>query len=885
MFGRWVEWLRATFAGGSLDREMDEEMRFHLEMQARSHREAGLDPDEARRRARIEFGGLEGHREASREARPGRALDALVRDGRFGARSLMRRPGVSVAAVLTLGMGLGATTAVYSAVNRLLLHPLPFRDADRMVFVWQQDPAGRMETSPPREVAEAWKARSRTLAGATLWEGKSMRLGGGADARTVGVLQVESGYLGFFGETPAVGRSFTEAEVRLGSPRVVMLAYGTWQRRYGGDRGAIGRTVQLDGEPYEIVGVLPASLTRLPQAGDPEYAVPLRPAGAMVGDTSGRPRIETVSMIARLGPGTTAADATRELEGIRSGVSERAKVFEGWQPHLRTVTDFLDVDLRSTLLVLMGAVALVLLVACANVAALLLSRGAARSRELAIRIALGARRGQIVRQLLVECGILATAASAVGVALAMAGVALVRRFRPDQLASLDRVAVDGRAFAFGAIVGIGTLVVFGVLPALRASRVRPDDELKAEPVGSVSARGSGRFRSGLVAGQVALSVVLLVGAGLLSETLIRLHRVDPGFRPKGLVAARLSFPADAAPNDAELDRFTSDLVARARAIPGATEATVTGEIPLHYGFTSGTLEVDGARPGRDLENGIRAMARVPPDYFHVLGVDLVEGRTFLSSERGFDSNSRVVSASFARALAPGGQAVGMRFRLKQGEAAAPWQRVVGVVEDVAAFSLEGSGERYQIYAPLGAASLLHGDLWFVVRTAENEEAVLSRLRAIVAAAGDRAIVEEVLTGDGLLAKAVAAPRFYAVLLSLFALLALALTSVGLFGVLNHAVQARTREIGVRIALGAGGRDVRRLVLRQALVPAGVGLAAGLACSVAAARVLDRLLFGVEAGNAGTRVAVAFVVAATAAIAAWLPAARAARIEPVRALNE
>jgi predicted permease len=866
--------LRAVFQRDRLERELSDEIEFHIDRQTGENLRLGMSPDEARRQAVLAFGGVERFKEEARDERGARWLDAVTRDVLYALRSLRRRPGFTIALVLTLALGIGSNTAVFSAVDRLLWHPLPFPDADRMVFVWQRSPTGVMRTEPPIDVAEEWGA-ARSFESSVLFDGGTVFLGAAGESARVNGAAVPAEFFAFLGVRPVIGRTFTPDETSSGGPGVALLSEGAWKRRFGADRDVLGRTITVDGDPYAIVGVVPASLARLPLAGDAEVWLPLRPP-APTEEFAG------LSLLGRLRSGVEVEAAARELDSIRSQMVEATSWFAGWPAHIYRVPDFLQEDLRLTLLVSLGAVSLVLLVACGNAAGLLMVRGAARGRELAVRVALGARRGELARQLLIESGILAIVSALAGVILAVLGIALVAKLRPEDLTALDHVALDGRTLAFTAGLTVVTSLLCGIVPAVQASNVRPNAWLKADVPGSLGARRQAHFRTALVVMQVAFSAVLLVGTGLLLHTLVRLQRSDPGFRAAQLLVARLELPPPEVAADVNVETFVPELTARARLLPGATRAIVTPMIPLDYGVMGGELQADGVDLPPDAARAPRGYARVPPGYFEVLGIPLLHGRDFEPSDLGTGQHVRVASESLARLLAPNGNAVGMRIRFSE---TGSWATIVGVVADVAAASsLRRGRQPYQLYAPFEPANQLGHQLWLVVRTSSDPLDIRQLVRPLVTAVDPSVAVREVATGLDLLAGELTEPRFYTILLGVFAGVALLLSAVGLYGVLSHVVQQRTREIGVRMALGAAVAEVRGLVVRQAIAPAVGGLVIGLALSMIAARVVSSLLYEVAPADVVTRGIVAGVIVVTVALASWLPARRASRVDPVVALR-
>ncbi|MEJ2678595.1 MAG: ABC transporter permease [Gemmatimonadota bacterium] len=870
--------VRALVTRKRLDADLDDELRLHIELETEKNVRAGMEPAEARRRALVAFGGVERYREATRDARGVRGLEDVGRDLRYAVRGLMRRPGFTFAAVLTLALAIGANTAVFSAVNSLILHPLPFKDGNRIVYGWVTYPKSGVMVMAEPAVVDAWLTQSHSFAATTTYASGTVALGAGADSTDVGVDYIGADYLHFLDLRPVLGRGFTAAETAAGGPDVALLGYGEWKSRYGGSHDVLGRQLDLGGRPYTVVGVAPPKAGYLhSEPADADFFLPLR-RGAVLARDSAAPTY--IRMAGRLGPGVTVEQAERELTAIMARVKDTRMRLDGWQAKLMRQTDFLGDSLHTTLLVLMGAVALVLLIACANIGSLLLARGGARAREMAVRTTLGAGRGRLIRQLLTESMLLALAGGGLGVLLAEWGLHVLARTRPESLSNLDAVTIDHRALLFTAGVVVLTTLLFGLYPALRASGSAPASELKGGMAGEDVRRL--RLRAPMTVVEVALSVVLLVGAGLLVRTLFTLEHHDPGFRAEGLAAATFQYPKDRYPDEPSKQAFVDAVVARAQRLPGVTGATVAAQIPLNYVFMTGRLEVEGRAADSDAGQGMKSGAWVPPDYFKVLGIPLVEGHTFSSAPGDRDQRVMIVSRSLAHAMVADGQSVlGMHVRTSGQK---DWSTVIGVVGDVAAESVRGgAGDRYQLYFPFDPG-LFPWPQTLIVRTTGDARALAANLRTVIHATDPDMDVAKLRTAREMIHSSLSSPRFYATTLTGFALLALLLAAVGLFGVLSYGVQRRRHEIAVRVAMGASIGDVRANVVRQALVPVVIGLGVGIALSAAATQVLTSLLFGIGRMDPTTIAAVGIVVLFTALLASYLPARRATRVDPMVTLR-
>lgn len=638
----------------------------------------------------------------------------------------------------------------------------------------------------------------------------------------------------------------------------------------------LGREVDLGGRPRTVVGVAPPTAGDLRNgASDARFFLPLRREAVLAGDSTG-PKV--ISFTGRLRPGITVEQADRELTGIMSQVKDVQVPMNGWHAKLMRPQDFLGSSLHTTLLVLWGAVALVLLIAGANVGSLLLARAGARAREMAVRTTLGASRGRLVRQFLTESVLLALAGGGLGTLLGEWGLGAVSRIRPPSLSALDSVAIDHRALLFTAGVVFLATLLFGLYPALPASGSAPANELKT---GTGDDLRRARMRMPVTAVEVALSVVLLMGAGLLVRTLRTLDHQDPGFRADGVAMATFTYPEEGYADGASKQALAEKLAARARRLPGVTGVTVSASVPLDYGFLPGGWQVRERGGETDVAQGLMAGGWVPPDYFKVLGIPLLAGRTFDRATGDSGNPTVIVSRSLVRAMAPdGANVLGMHVRIS---AQSNWYTVAGVVGDVAALSMRGGdSNRYQVYFANDFSWQMTQIL--VARTSGDAVTLAAALQKIVRTADPNVRVTKAETARELIRGSLSSPRFYAMTLTGFALLALLLTSVGLFGVLSYGVQRRRHEIAVRVALGASITNVRAAVVRQALMPALVGLALGIALSAAATRVLTSLVFGVRRLDPTTITAVGVVILATALLAIYLPARRATRVDPMVTLR-
>ncbi len=866
-----LPWRNAS----EIDAELEEELQFHLDQRIAELTAAGMAPDAAREEAFRRFGNLEEARAYCRAQDRGRAEIVRRRDWLAGwgqdlgiaARQLRRAPGFTLVAVLTLALGIGANTAIFSVVHRLLLDPLPFPGGDRLVALMEVVGDAQIQISPWTETVAAWKVGTRTLEGIDQFGEQEVTLSDGASSELLDAGTITATLPAFLGISPALGRGFLPEETRPGGPAVAMLSYGLWQRRFGGSSDVLGATLTLDGTPRTIVGVIPRdfALPFMGGAGTHQLWMPLVP------DREGG----HTQAIGRLRPGVTPAAATAELTAITKSLTARDSTRSGFTARALTPKDLMADSLRKTLLLLFVVVGLVLLIACANVANLLLARASARHRELAIRAALGAGRGRLVRQLLTESVALALLGGAAGLLFAWCGLHLLLALRPESLSELDEVRLEPIALAWSFGLSLVTGLAFGLAPALFATDRTLTDALKSTPGGAGGQRSSRRWRAVLVAAEVALSVVLLVGAGLLIRTILRMQGTDPGFAPHNLAVVTLSEVPGVTLGRDEREAITRTLLAQIQALPGVIAAERAENAPPHGGAAFGQLEIEGRELGKDEQATLFGMVGVAPDYFKVIGQPVLQGTTFGPDTSG---NTILINATMAARYWPGTSAVGRHFRL---DPKSPWLTVGGVVADVRLPSRRLDIDDLKLYAPFSTA---YGVGLLVVRTAGDQAAVLGAIRRTVESSSTRLRLRRIETMDERLAAVLAAPRFSMSLFVAFAALALVLATVGLYGVISYSVGQRTREIGVRIALGADGGSVVGLVVRQGLGLTVAGVVIGLGVAALGTRAMESMLFEVDRLDPLTFGAVALLLFLVTLLASYLPARRAAAVDPVVALR-
>ena len=879
--GRW-RFRLPTRGRQQIARDVDDELAFHIEMCAQELAGRGVPRDAARAEAERQFGDLEGTRaycrdvDASLERRTRRAalMTELWQDLRYGARKLRTSPGFTVVAALTLALGIGANTAIFSVVHHLLLAPLPYPAAERLVIPWRLAPGGMM-MSPSRTVLDAWRVQDRVFERVELHGNGDFTLAGEGEPEVLRGSRVSPGFAAMLGARPLVGRAFTEEDARRGAAPVVAIGSGLWKRRFGGRADVVGRTVVVDDVARTVVAVYPSSFdgpVSFHQGN--ELWVPLpapRPGAKPAEDDYATP-------LARLRPGVADSTAESLLTRVAGEAAERTELHRTWKAKLMHPQEMRAGGARRALLVLLGAVGFVLLIACANVANLLLTRAGVRTKEIAVRVALGGGRGRLVRQLLVESGLLALLGGALGVLLAWWGVRAIVAVRPETLESLDRVRLEPAVLAFSAALSVLTGVLFGLYPALLATRSGVGELIRSASLGGGRAVGGRRFRGALVAAEVALSAVILVGAGLLVRTVVQLERVDAGFDPRNVLSVSVALPKSRYATDESRAAFQRELLEGVRTLPGVEGATLATGIPPRLGMLFGRVEVEGRALAADEQARPLAYNAVMPDYFRVMRIRVLEGRAFTDEDRGPKGRALILNASLARKHWPNESAVGKRMRLSEGD----YSTVVGVVADVAAGGLEASDEaRFQVYLPLGATD---PRTTLVVRTAGDPLAVVPLVKQRVLAMDRQIPLRDVATAQALLRQSISRQRFNMALLTTFAALALLLAAVGLYGVISYAVAQRTREIGIRVALGARPSSVQRAVVLEGVRMTAAGLVVGVAGALALSKLLASLLFGVTPRDPATYAAVAALLTVVTLVACWIPARRAAGIDPLAAIR-
>jgi putative ABC transport system permease protein len=859
---------RALTRQGRFERELDEELRFHLEMETATNVERGMSPEEARRKALLDFGGVEKVKEDCRDEDRLRWIETLAQDLRYGARLLRRSPGFTAAAVLTLALGIGANTAVFSVADAVFLRPLPFAEPERLAAVWLNGPGHSISQASFVELREA----SRSLADVAAYSAWGFTLTGSGEPEMLKGARVSANLFRLLGARPALGRAFLPADGEPGRGQAALLGDGLWHRRFGADPKVLGRTITLNGESYTVIGVMPAGF-HFPSRDFSDLWLPLAIDPAAEEFKAGY-----LTLIGRMAPGVTAAQATEEVRAIARRILEREPDgdTEESAPVVAPLQAEMAGDLRPALLVLLAAVGSVLLIACVNVANLLLARASVRRQEIAVRLALGAGRRRLLRQLLTESVMLGVLGGAAGVLLALAGVGPLAEGVTAGSPRLTEVAVDGRILLFALGTSLAAALTFGLVPALRSSAPDLQDTLKEGGKSESANPARQRLRSSLVVAEIALALVLVAGAGLLIQSLWRLYSVDPGFRAEGVLSFRLS-PAFEGEDTAPRLAYYESVLERLAGLPEVEAAGAVHLTPLGGNNWNPSLRVEG-RPVEALPSVDWRVAT--PGYFETLGIPHLAGRPFDSSDREGAPGVALVNQTFARQVFPGESPLGRRVNTFF-EGKDNWVTIVGVIGDVKHHGLATAPEpeMYRPYAQYPTTGMT-----VMLRVASDPLRLVPAVREAVWGIDADVPISEMVPLEEVVARSMARHRSVTVLLAVFAGIALLLGAVGIYGVMAYAVAHRRHELGIRLALGARPGQVLRLVLGQGMILAALGLAVGLPLSAAAARLLESLLFGVAPGDPFTLGGVALLLAVVALLASYHPARRALEVDPVQALR-
>ena len=874
------------------DRELADEMESHLQMHIEDNVRAGMSAAEARRQALIKLGGVEQTKENYRDRRGIPWLDALLRDIRFGLRMLRKNPGFTAVAVITLSLGIGANTAVFSVMNALFLHPPGIRDPGRLVAPRvKYDKLGLKSIVVSAPDFAQIRDSKKIFATAAIEDTDDFNYTADAFPERLKGAEVSSGWFDVFQAKPILGRVFAPEEDLPNANHEVVLSYGAWLRWFGADRGVIGRRIQLNEQPYQIIGVMG------PEFHWPDPQTDLwAPLGLPLGDFDINNTFnESYLAVARLQSGISLSQANayirilanRVIENPAAGFARNA----GWGMFLTPLTDLVFGDLRAPVLILAGAVALVLLIACANIAGLLLAKEAGRSKEVAVRAALGASRARLITQALAENAILGLAGISLGVLIAVYGIKLLLLAAPRSLLVGATVPLDRHVLLFTALIGIAAVLFFGTIVAWHMSRSDPYKALQESGRSATGSRGRQRFRSFLVVGEMALGLVLLAGTGLLLKSLARIGEVNPGFQPRGVMTAALALPQSQYSSQQKQSAFFSDVLDHLSHTSGVTSAGAGFPLPFSGGNSSATFQIEGrpTAPGSPGPHGDNRI--VTGGYFTALGIPLLKGRIFNDADRVGSEPVAVIDENLAVQYWPNQDPIGQKIRNGAPIATNPWVTIVGVVGHIRFNRLAGeesssggtqSSAKGAYYFSLYQQKAPYGFL--IAKTSGDPTVLAGYIREAVRNVDANQPVHDLRTMDSLIADSLGPQRFATTLLAAFAGLAILLAAVGLYGLMSYSVAQRTGEIGIRVALGAQRGEVLSMVLREGAKLAVAGIIAGVLIGLVLTRMMESLLYGVSAADPLSFAGAAVFLVMVALVACYLPARRAMKVDPMVALR-
>ncbi|HUS08940.1 MAG TPA: ABC transporter permease [Pyrinomonadaceae bacterium] len=875
--------LNALVGRESVIHDIDEEFRVHVEMETAANLERGMSPTEARQTALRSFGNLGSVRDAAYEVRGGGMMETFLQDVRYAARGLVKQKTFTIVAVITLALGIGANTAIFSVVNELLLRPLPYLDAQRLVMLWEVTPEGRHQNTTSRANFRGWREQTTSFESMAAFTDQRLNLTGAGEAEEISVQFGTPSLFHVLGVQPILGRDMREVDGAKDAPPIAILSNSFWQRRFGGDPQIVGKPILLNGVPFTVVGVMPAGFQwHIKQRSGTGRPAEIWSALDIPTEEGPGSRGRFLSVVARLKPGLSVQQAQADMNTTMARLEQDAPRFnKGYVTEIIPLRDQFVGNVRLALWIILGAVGFVLLIACANVANLMLSRAAAREKEIAVRTALGAGRLRIVRQLLTESFLLATIGGLLGLAIAAWGIQALVAISPRDLVNLQRVGLNLTVLGWTMGISFITAVIFGLAPALEATRLNLTGALKEGKGAEGQSPRSGRLRSGLVIIEVALALVLLASAGLLLKSFSQLQKINSGFNPDNILTMVVRVPDAKYKEDRQFVSFFRQASELIRTLPGVTSVGMINYLPLYGGLGSGTgFTVEGRpepAPGTEPSTNVRVS---DAGYFTAMQIPLLRGRNFTDQEMNEVKSVIIINDAMARKHFAGEDPIGKRITVEMSDKPVPTE-IIGIVGDVRYDSLVDPPEP-TVYFP--QPDLTYAFMTFVIRTTGDPLEIVPAVRREVRALDPEQPLSDVRSMNEVMADTVARARFNTLLLALFAGLATLLSAVGIFGVMNYSLALRSREIGLRMALGAQNRQVMAMMLKQGLLLTVIGTAIGIAGALALTRLLSTLLFGVSAADPTIFVGIVLLLMVVSLIACYLPARRATRIDPMIALR-
>ena len=889
---KWLSRFAGAFNKNANERDLADEFESHFQLHVDDNLRAGLSPAEARRQAILKFGGVESSKESVRDRRGLPFLETLLQDVRFAFRMLRKNPGFTAIAVLTLALGIGASAAVFSLVNAVLLKPLPYPHSERIVFPWRQPPPGTNfgygDIPWSRIGFNLFSHEAKAFEAVGAFQSDSFNLTGAGDPERLDGLRASSGFFPALGVSPILGRTYSPEEDQPGRAHTVVLGYQIWRDKFGADPAILGRSLSLNGETYQVIGVMPPSFVFpraeempgsftfarqvqiwVPLALDPGPPVPAED--------------DELAVVARLRPGATLAQGQAEMNVMAKRIETIFPRGKGWfESRVTPISQQLAGDTRRPLLLILAAVGVVLLIACSNVASLLLTRSLGRKREFTLRAALGANNHRLIRQLLTESLLLASFSGLLGLLLASAAIHFVKALGPTNIPRLAETTLDLRVLAFALGVSFAAGILFGLAPAISASRKNLTESLKAGGQRTGESHANAKFRNALLVSEIALALVLVIAAALLTQTFLHLLRVDPGFNPSRTLTFQLSLPSAKYPDQAHIVTLYQAALHQLQDLPGVESAAIVSTVPL-----GGPTESTGVRipdhPARDSSGGPFAnYTMASPGYFSAAGTTLLRGRDFTEADTATSLPVTVINNAMAKSFWPNSDAIGKQ--IGPGSLLYPAATVIGIVADTKRLSLreKPDPEMFVPYTQKVWPSLLTMDV--VLRTKNDPAAVTAAARAAIHSVDSDLPLANVSTLATLVDDSVIQQRFAMYVIGAFGALALLLASIGMYGVISYSTTQRTQEIGIRLALGAQRRDVMAMVLAHGGRLAALGITIGLVAALALARTLASFLYGVQPADPMTFAAVALLLCAVALLACYVPARRAMRVDPTVALR-